>query len=215
LSGGEAQRVALARALAPAPDLLMLDEPLGALDRALRDQLMDDLRRLLRAASQTAIYVTHDQQEAFTIADRVAVMRAGHIIQSGAPEEIYRRPLSPSVARLLGLTNLLDAQLVADGKVETAIGRFPVVAPASHPPVKGMLLIRPEAACLIPGDAAIRLRVRVLEHLFRGSQMRLVVQAESGGPPLTFDFAPQPLPSVGQHIEIGLQPDRLLWLPPD
>ncbi len=123
LSGGEQQRVALARSLAPGPRLLMLDEPLGALDRALREQLMNDLRAILKRVGLTAIYVTHDQEEAFAIADRVLIMRArpesgegGWIEQEGSPQQVYRYPATAYVARFLGFKNLVDGVVTAAGE---------------------------------------------------------------------------------------------------
>ena len=120
LSGGEQQRVALARSLAPGPRLLMLDEPLGALDRALREQLMNDLRAILKSVGVTALYVTHDQEEAFAIADRVVILRTrleagegGRVEQVGAPSEVYRQPVSLYVARFLGFRNFLDGTVLA------------------------------------------------------------------------------------------------------
>ena len=120
LSGGEQQRVALARSLAPGPRLLMFDEPLGALDRALREQLMNDLRVILKQVCVTAVYVTHDQEEAFAIGDRVAIMRArpdigegGRIEQIGTPQEVYRQPVNAYVARFLGFQNLIDGNVAA------------------------------------------------------------------------------------------------------
>jgi ABC-type Fe3+/spermidine/putrescine transport system ATPase subunit len=216
LSGGEAQRVALARSLAPRPRLLMLDEPLGALDRTLRDQLLDDLRGLLRAA-QTVLYVTHDQQEAFALADRVAVMNAGRIVQVGAPEEVYAQPASPFVARFLGLTNLLEATPDSDGTLTTPIGRLHIASrlppPASrsspHAP-RLTLLLRPDAARLTGNLNPVR--VRVVERSFRGNAVRLAVQSESG-PPLTFEFPVQPLPAEGESVELWLDPERLTILP--
>ncbi|MEU5691557.1 ABC transporter ATP-binding protein [Actinosynnema sp. NPDC020468] len=109
LSGGEQQRVALARALAPRPRLLLLDEPLSALDRALREQLAVDLARLLRDTGATALVVTHDHDEAFTLADRVAVMRAGRIRQVGPPTEVWKHPADVDTARFLGCGKVLDA----------------------------------------------------------------------------------------------------------
>ncbi|MGC9335942.1 MAG: ABC transporter ATP-binding protein, partial [Anaerolineae bacterium] len=126
LSGGERQRVALARSLAPQPRLLMLDEPLGALDRALRERLMDELPQILHQAGVTVITVTHDQDEAFAIADRVALMRAGEVVQIGAPQELYRQPGSPWIARFLGLTNLLEARVIGPRRVETRLGTLQV-----------------------------------------------------------------------------------------
>ncbi|NTW97895.1 MAG: ABC transporter ATP-binding protein, partial [Oscillochloris sp.] len=107
LSGGERQRVALARALAPSPRLLMLDEPLAALDRELRERLQEELRAVLRQVGVTAIYVTHDQEEALALADTVALLNAGRLEQVGSPEAIYRRPASLWAARFLGLRNLV------------------------------------------------------------------------------------------------------------
>ncbi len=113
LSGGEQQRVALARSLAPGPRLLMLDEPLGSLDRALREELMNELRSILNGVGLTAVYVTHDQQEAFAVADRVIIMHRGHIVQQGAPQAVYSQPASPWVARFLGLGNLIPGCVAA------------------------------------------------------------------------------------------------------
>jgi thiamine transport system ATP-binding protein len=112
LSGGEQQRVALARALAPSPGVLLLDEPLGALDRSLRDRLVPEMGALFRRLGTTVVHVTHDQSEALGMADRVVVMEEGRIAQVGAPAEVWRRPGSPSVARFLGFSNVTDDQLV-------------------------------------------------------------------------------------------------------
>jgi len=133
LSGGQQQRVALARSLAPNPRLLMLDEPLGALDRTLRDQLLVELRSILKQLGQTAIYVTHDQMEAFAVADRVALMRAGRIEQAGTPEALYLRPATPFAARFLGMSNILSGSInsLDPPVIETPIGRLqPAVLPA-------------------------------------------------------------------------------------
>ena len=112
LSGGEQQRVALARALAPEPRLLLLDEPLGSLDRRLRDRLLDDLARLFDELALTAVYVSHDQTEAFTLGDRVAVMRAGRVVQVATPDELWAHPQDEDVARFLGLANVADGVVV-------------------------------------------------------------------------------------------------------
>ncbi len=108
LSGGEAQRVALARALAPKPRILLLDEPLASLDRARRDELNDELARLLRELRQTAIYVTHDQDEAFAIADQVGVMRAGKLVRIGTPAEVWNDPRNEFVARFVGHESIIE-----------------------------------------------------------------------------------------------------------
>ena len=125
LSGGEQQRVALARALAPSPRLLMLDEPLGALDRVLRDSLQDQIRQILKEVGVSAIYVTHDRDEAFAIADKLVFMNDGEIIQIGTPEKVFDTPINEYVARSLGLNNILKGKILSRGeyvKIETSIG---------------------------------------------------------------------------------------------
>ncbi|HLF03080.1 MAG TPA: ABC transporter ATP-binding protein [Anaerolineales bacterium] len=150
LSGGEQQRVALARALAPRPQLLMLDEPLGALDRALREQLTGELRKLLREFEQTAIYVTHDQQEAFGIADKVLVMNAGRVAQWGDPESVYRSPADEWVRQFLGPGRVMDGRVEtqADGEIgiSTMAGAWPLPASESAASIgdEVVLLLRAE-----------------------------------------------------------------------
>jgi thiamine transport system ATP-binding protein len=140
LSGGEQQRVALARALAPEPSVLLLDEPLGSLDRRLRDRLLGDLARIFDELCLTAVYVTHDQTEAFTLGDRVAVMRAGQVVQEATPDELWAHPLDPDIARFIGIANVDESEIVrpeavrvrrasgdGTGVVETAVRTGPLV----------------------------------------------------------------------------------------
>jgi ABC-type Fe3+/spermidine/putrescine transport system ATPase subunit len=146
LSGGEQQRVALARALAPQPRLLMLDEPLGALDRTLRDHLLNELRGILHMTGVPAIYVTHDQEEAFAIADRLLLLYDGKVIRSGSPSEVWSEPGSVWVARFLGLGNLVEGRVNRD-IVETPFGRFRPVCGHKHTTGELVtLLLRPEGA---------------------------------------------------------------------
>jgi ABC-type Fe3+/spermidine/putrescine transport system ATPase subunit len=130
LSGGEQQRVALARALAPSPRLLMLDEPLAALDRALRQQLQEELRNLLHLAHIPTIYVTHDQEEALALGDRLALLHEGQIVQMGVPEDVYRFPQNAWVAQFLGMENILPAVVKTASPlvVTSAIGELSAVA---------------------------------------------------------------------------------------
>jgi len=132
LSGGEQQRVALARALAPDPRLLMFDEPLGALDRNLREQLMAELRRILRLSGVPAIYVTHDQEEAFFLADRVLLLHEGRIIREGTPAEVWTDPGSVWAARFLDSGNVLQGAVLPGGKVSTIIGTLPLTCGHAH-----------------------------------------------------------------------------------
>jgi ABC-type Fe3+/spermidine/putrescine transport system ATPase subunit len=132
LSGGEQQRVALARALAIRPRLLMFDEPLGALDRALREDLLNELRMILHQTKIPSIYVTHDQEEAFTIADRVLILHEGRIIREGTPVDVWAKPESAIVARFLGLGNILNGEVVAQNRFQTEHGIFTVNCMHNH-----------------------------------------------------------------------------------
>jgi len=208
LSGGEQQRVALARSAAPHPRLLMLDEPLGALDRTLRDRLLMELGEILRRMKQTAIYVTHDQEEAFALADRVVVLSQGKVEQAGEPQAIYAHPASAFVAQFLGLSNLLPGEvLYQDGLpvLHTPIGNLPTAAvPPGTPAGKVTVLIRPDAIHL---DSRIpqRLAGKLVKKSFRGSTCRAVVEIQ--GTHLTFDFlSSAPLPAVGKPLELGYDP---------
>jgi len=211
LSGGEKQRVALARSLAPRPRLLMLDEPLGSLDRQLREELMNELRHILKRAGLTSIYVTHDQQEAFAIADRVVIMNAGQIEQIGAPQQVFRHPASEWVARFLGLANLLRGEAGPDAAVITPIG----VLRAAHGAQAGdrvTVLIRPDAATLAGGEGDNIIVGALVEQSFRGGHIRAVVRV--GEIDLAFEFgASTDLPDAGQPIRIALNPDSITLLP--
>jgi ABC-type Fe3+/spermidine/putrescine transport system ATPase subunit len=163
LSGGEQQRVALARSLAPRPSLLMLDEPLGSLDRTLRDELIDEIRRILRDEGVTALYVTHDQEEAFAVADRVALLNDGRVAQEGRPAEVYFAPVSGFVARFLGHRNLFPATAISSFgdtvTVESPLGTWTLRAPAGRISADagvvngiGTLLIPVDAVSIQAGD---------------------------------------------------------------
>ena len=136
LSGGEQQRVALARALAPSPRLLMFDEPLGALDKSLKDDLLNQIRAILHKTKIPAIYVTHDQDEAFTIADRILLLHDGEIIRDGTPDEVWNHPNSVHAARMLGVGNIAEGRVqCAEGrgqKVETSFGMFNMECGHNH-----------------------------------------------------------------------------------
>ncbi|MGX7825236.1 ABC transporter ATP-binding protein [Actinokineospora sp. 24-640] len=166
LSGGEQQRVALARALAPRPRLLLLDEPLSALDRSLREALALDLAALLRSAGTTALVVTHDHDEAFTLADRVAVMRAGRIRQVGRPGEVWQRPVDEDTARFLGCASF-TAGTASNGVVSCEFGA--VAADLPDGPVT--LGLRPSALRVAEGPV----RGRVTGRVHRHDHVRLVV----------------------------------------
>jgi thiamine transport system ATP-binding protein len=178
LSGGEQQRVALARALAPAPRLLMLDEPIGALDRALRDRLMGELRALFTDLGITALYVTHDQEEAFTVANAVAVMERGRVVRSGPAAAVWAHPRREFVARFLGM-NVVQAD-VADGTAATPWGTLPA-PPGTEGPV--MLAVRPDAIAVTAGPDGAGVPATVAGTAFRSGVYR-VEAAVAGGPVL-------------------------------
>ena len=146
LSGGEQQRVALARALATRPRLLMFDEPLGALDRSLREDLLNELRTILRQTRIPAIYVTHDQEEAFTIADRVLILNDAKIIREGTPADVWTHPQSAYVAEFLGLGNVFDGEVIGTNQFQTEYGNFAVECAHKHSQGdKVKLLARPNS----------------------------------------------------------------------
>ncbi len=223
LSGGEQQRVALARSLAPAPRLLLLDEPLGALDRALRERLVGELRSILRQAGQamgydagiTAIYVTHDQAEAFALADKVTLLNAGRVEQQGTPQSLYHTPRTTFVARFLGMQNLLAGQVVSRTPplLRTAIGIFRVASIDRETGTPVTLLIRPEAAQAGAAGANV-LEVELLDVSFRGRFQLAAVQVGAERLLLEFDSARQ-LPAPGEKMTIELQPHLLLPLAHD
>jgi thiamine transport system ATP-binding protein len=209
LSGGEQQRVALARSLAPHPGLLMLDEPLGALDRALREHLLAELGKILRGMAQTALYVTHDQEESFALADRVVVMNQGGVAQIGTPQEIYRQPGSEFVARFLGFGNIMDGEM-HNGKIKTSIGEFEArdwiaAQPESaSQPIRLQLLLRPDVMRLDQSGSQ-RISGTVLERVFRGSFCRVVVEIR--GTALNFEFPSiASLPEPGKPIALSFNP---------
>ena len=215
LSGGEQQRVALARSLAPGPRLLMLDEPLGSLDRALRERLVAELHLILKNSRQTAIYVTHDQEEAFALADRVAVMNAGRLEQVEAPQLIYQQPSTAFVARFVGLNNLFP------GQVQTSAGRKVLLTPLGQIPLNTELS-GPVTVLLHPGaiqlngavePRQVRLEGQVVERSFRGSLCRVVLAV--GEQRLAFDFASSArLPEVGEKASLAFDPEQDLRLFP-
>ncbi|MGA5603948.1 ABC transporter ATP-binding protein [Streptomyces sp. I4(2020)] len=191
LSGGEQQRVALARALAPSPRLLMLDEPLGQLDRSLRERLVVELRELFGRLGTTVLAVTHDQGEAFALADRVVVMRDGLIAQSGTPLEVWQRPADAFVARFLGFENVVEAT-VTDGVAVTPWGKVSV--PRDAPEGTRPLLVRPAGVRLVPAGEG--LRCTVTARTFRGTHVAVRLQPEDA-PPLEAACALRDAPEAG------------------
>jgi thiamine transport system ATP-binding protein len=220
LSGGEQQRVALARALATEPRLLMLDEPLGSLDRALGDELLAEIARIVASVGTTVLHVTHDQDEALAVADRVVVMRAGTIVQQGTPDELWRSPRTEFVARFLGLDHLLDAEVRSE-VASTVLGPFPV---PGAPDGRARLLLLPDAVRLVGlGDPAGArdparnalppLQARVVGRRFAGDHVSLQVRA--GGVPLTVPVWHGTGPGVDDEVQVAVDPTAVRIVEPD
>ena len=217
LSGGQQQRVALARSLVIEPDVLLLDEPLSNLDAKLRVEMRQEIRGLQQSLGITAIYVTHDQEEALAISDRIAVMRAGQLEQVAAPDTIYRNPATPFVATFLGATNLLTGvveRTAGDAIAVRALGRLFAVGPTSARVGQTLSFsIRPEAVRPMSGAApsgwtTLDGRVAAAEYL--GSILRLDV-ALGEGEPLRVAMLDEggALPTIGSSVQLAYDPARV------
>ncbi|MFB7372940.1 ABC transporter ATP-binding protein [Streptomyces sp. NPDC056222] len=206
LSGGEQQRVALARALAPRPRLLMLDEPLGQLDRGLRERLVVELRGLFGRLGTTVLAVTHDQGEAFALADRVVVMRDGRIAQSGTPREVWQRPASEFVARFLGFDNVVEGTVGGDA-ADTVWGKVPV--PDGAPQGRGKLLVRPGGVRLgAPEDG---LPCTVEARTFRGTHVAVLLRPAEG-PALEAELPLRDAPEEGARVGVTFAAEEVVIL---
>jgi ABC-type Fe3+/spermidine/putrescine transport system ATPase subunit len=216
LSGGEQQRVALARALAPNPKILLLDEPLSALDTNLRKDLRGEIRRIQRALGLTTVYVTHDQEEAFAISDRIAVMNAGRIEQVGTSQNIYRKPNTLFVARFVGLTNTVEARVLGKKgsltEVDTAHGRFLVKSRRElHKGRKIVLIFRPENVRLSTDSSDMNImegRVRTCEYLGDSTLLEL----QSKGAEFTVKLTDTAFCEMGEMARITFSPEDCIIL---
>lgn len=201
LSGGEAQRVALARTLAPGPRLVMLDEPLGSLDRSLRERLIVELGEIFDRVESTVLYVTHDQEEAFTIADRVAVMRAGSLIQAATPEDLWAAPAGMFVSDFLGFTNRFAATAIG-GQADLGWATVPVDV-ADGP---CQVVLRPDAV-IVDDDGEIS--VTVAGYVFRGDHYLARTDTDTGA---QLSISMPTRPRVGERVRIRLDPTGVLAL---
>ncbi|WP_136031962.1 ABC transporter ATP-binding protein, partial [Microbacterium sp. PF5] len=207
LSGGQQQRVALARALVTEPRVLLLDEPLSALDAKVRVQLRDEIRRLQLRLGITTVFVTHDQEEALAVSDRIAVMNAGRIEQIGTPEELYTAPSTAGVAAFVGLSSVVSG--VAEGDHVVVWGqRLPLQTPADGPVD---VYLRPENVHFASeADAATDALVE--ESTFLGSMRRTLVRTESGEL-VRVQHAPGVHPAFGDRVRIAVDPEPVVVHP--
>jgi spermidine/putrescine ABC transporter ATP-binding subunit len=215
LSGGQQQRVALARALVNRPAVLLLDEPLSALDFAMRSRMQEELRRIQRETGVTFLHITHDQSEALSLADRVAVMREGRFLQVGSPRDVYLRPASRFVASFVGAANLLD--VVIDESGWASADGFRVRLPVGDTGARvgrALLAIRPEAVQLVPSANGVR---GVVRHLaFAGADVDVTV-ALAGGSVLRARVPPAAAASIAEGDSVGVvvDADDIVVLPPE
>ena len=224
LSGGERQRVALARSLAPAPRLLMFDEPLGSLDRALRDSLQVQVRRILKEVGVTSIYVTHDRDEAFAMADRLVFMNRGTIVQTGTPEQAVAAPADEFVARSLGFKNILRGTVVRYSdmvEIECSLGVLLAAAPEDFEAAEGAevtLLIDEKGIEMRDASSSGTSKVNsfqgvVMERVFLGAEYELRVRTGQGElycrvSPATLTGKVEP----GQHVAFAIDPEAIRFL---
>jgi iron(III) transport system ATP-binding protein len=213
LSGGEQQRVALARALAPQPEILLMDEPFSNLDQRMREQIREETIALLREKDITAVVVTHDPTEAMQIADRIALMRRGRIVQCGTPEELHDRPRSLFAARFFCDFNEIEG-IVRDGKVDCRLGRFAANGVANG---AAIVCVRPQSISLRDsgsGNDAGHIEGRVLWCRFLGETFHVRVAVEGLKAPLTVS---QPIAAgrleAGQRVSVEIDPFRVLAFP--
>jgi iron(III) transport system ATP-binding protein len=220
LSGGQQQRVALARALVVRPRCLLLDEPLSNLDAQLRIEMRREIRRIVKENGLTAVYVTHDQEEALAMADCMAILEKGVVAQVGTPEEIYRRPTSASVARFIGETNLVPAELIAASgesiQVKTAAGVFtgqgvgtPLAAAAGVPVT---LSVRPEAWQPAAEGALNSVTGQVVERVYLGARAQLTLASPLGPLSVVILNPPTGL-TTGQTLTVAVAATDVVVLP--
>lgn len=206
MSGGQQQRVSLARALVVKPKCLLLDEPLSNLDAQLRLEMRSEIRRIVKENNLTGVYVTHDQAEALSMADRMAVMDSGEVVQVGPPEEIYRQPVSSYVAGFIGETNLLKGIVRKGGQIETATATLAGEPSVEDwkPPIGSEVIvsIRPEALKIVPAQGAA-LQGKITERVYLGSVIQYAVELRDGQSMQVTEQNPQLIREPGER-EVGL-----------
>lgn len=209
LSGGEQQRVALARALAPQPGILLMDEPFSNLDQRMRERIREETMALLGEKGATVLVVTHDPVEAMMIADRIALMRSGRIVQTGAPEDLYERPASLFAARFFCDLNEIEAQARA-GRVETPLGVF--AAPADMPDGPCVVCLRPASISAVAPDQAVA-SGEVASLRFLGDYDLVSVAIDGLCAPLSFKAPPRTGPKPGERIGVAAAYSHALVFP--
>jgi len=220
LSGGQQQRIALARALVIRPDVLLLDEPLSNLDAKLRIDLRSEIRRICKQSGITGVYVTHDQKEALSMADRIAIVSKGRIVQVGAPGELYRHPATAFVAEFLGETNFLDGTVLdRQGEritVQTSAGRL--VSTRCSPNLKSdaqdvIVSVRPEAFRINAVDGPNPMTARVVSSTYLGETAQLAAELQGGSRIKISQLNPAGEARAGEHIKLSVDHGDTVVLP--
>ena len=216
LSGGQQQRVALARCFVYQPAVILMDEPLGALDKKLRDHMQIEIKQLHRDSGATIVYVTHDQEEALALSDRICLMNQARIEQLGAPQEIYTRPLTEFAADFIGLSNILRGEIGPgeNGRayLATPHGRFLLPRGAGAQGGRAAIVVRPEQLSLDP-SLSNQITARVRDVVFAGSEMRVIASLD-GGAEVIMRMAPTSrAPARGEAIVMGWSPDDAAVVP--
>jgi putative spermidine/putrescine transport system ATP-binding protein len=211
LSGGQQQRVALARCFVYQPSVILMDEPLGALDRKLRESMQIEIKRLHRDTGATIIFVTHDQEEALALSDRICIMNEARIEQVGTPREIYERPRSAFTADFVGISNILRGRLTDRNRLTTRDGMFALPPDAIVAGQEGALAIRPEHLTInAGGDATVS--GTVVEAVYAGSETRLLVSLPSGQIFTVRQPAGAAQIDIGSSVQLGWQPRKSVYL---
>jgi putrescine transport system ATP-binding protein len=220
LSGGQRQRVALARALAREPAVLLLDEPLGALDRALREETQGELRALQRRLGTTFVVVTHDAGEAMSMADRIGVMEGGRLVQVGDARSLYRRPATRFVAGLLGDVNLIEGRLGARGAdglrvVETGLGPLPVASREDDPEEGAAVVValRPDSLAILPAGETSGVPGTIEETTYLGDRLRYRLRMADGSVLRVTVALPTEERDAGTQVRLGFAPEAASVLP--
>ena len=221
LSGGQQQRVALARALAIRPEVVLLDEPFASLDAHMRASVRSDVQRICRQAGTTAVLVTHDQDEALSLADRIAVRRDGRIVQCSAPQDLYAHPADPALAEFIGEANLIEGTVASYGApatVDTVLGRLPLAAESSVPAGSGpvTVLVRPEQLEILPdsqqaGPGCLAAHVVACEYYGHDAVVRVRTAATPGGPEIIVRTAGGPQLPAGSSVAIRATGPVVAW----
>jgi putative spermidine/putrescine transport system ATP-binding protein len=212
LSGGQQQRVALARCLVYQPSLILMDESLSALDRKLRDSMRIEIKRLHRETGATIIFVTHDQEEALALADRICLMNEGRIEQVGPPEEVYEQPRNAFVAEFIGISNMMPGRIEGAG-IRTADGTLPLPSACRIAGERGVLVIRPEKISFCAVSEAF-VSGTVEESIYAGSETKLMVRLASGSVMTVRRPAGLPPIRIGENVALRWDKDQARLLEP-